>query len=60
MFRDEPGVLKLSNEGRNKRKRDYVTLRVPETVVIRVYNRRSGDGSSGEQTIRHFANAQAG
>lgn len=41
MFRDEPGVLKLSNEGKSKRRRDYVTLRVPESVVVRVYNQRS-------------------
>ncbi len=39
MFKDEPGVLKFgSSETRNKR--GYVSLRIPESVVARVYARR--------------------
>ena len=32
MFRDDPRVLKIGLKGR-RRKRDYVTLRVPASVV---------------------------
>lgn len=37
-FFDEPGVLKRSNTPTRKR-RTYTTLRVPESVVIRVHTR---------------------
>jgi hypothetical protein len=37
-FIDEPGVLKHSNSPTRKR-RTYVTLAVPESVLIRVHNR---------------------
>jgi len=34
MFQDEAGVLKLGNTGRLN-KRDYVTLRIPESTAAR-------------------------
>jgi hypothetical protein len=38
IFENEPGVLKWgSKEGRFKRR--YTTLRIPETVVLRVHRR---------------------
>lgn len=37
MFQDEPGVLNLGKIGRRDGKRDYVTLRIPESVARRVY-----------------------
>jgi len=38
IFENEPGVLKWgSREGRFKRR--YTTLRIPETVVLRVHKR---------------------
>jgi predicted transcriptional regulator len=37
-FIEEPGVLKHGNAPTRKR-RTYTTLRVPESVVIRVHNR---------------------
>ena len=41
LFRGEPGVIKLAAvEARPKvRKRDYVTLRIPESVVLRVHEK---------------------
>jgi hypothetical protein len=41
MFQDEPGVFKIGQEGRRDGKRDYVTLRIPEAVALRVYEKRS-------------------
>ncbi len=38
IFRDEPGVLKIGRERRRGR-RSNVTLRIPESVVQRVYRR---------------------
>ncbi len=40
MFLDEPGVLKYHTARRNGR-REYVTLRIPESVARRVYAKRS-------------------
>ncbi len=40
MFQDEPGVLKVGKSGRRDGKRDYVTLRIPESVVQRVYREK--------------------
>jgi AraC-like DNA-binding protein len=37
-FQDEPGVLKHANTPTRKR-RTYATLRVPESVLIRVHTR---------------------
>ena len=42
MFQDEPGVLKLGKDDRRDGKRDYVSLRIPESVAVRVWRRRSG------------------
>ena len=36
MFEDEPGVLKWGTT-ESKYKRRYTTLRIPETVVLRVH-----------------------
>jgi hypothetical protein len=44
IFQDEPGVLKIRKIGQPDRKlgeRDYVTLRIPASVVERVYRQRS-------------------
>lgn len=40
IFQDEKGVLKITNGKRGKRK--YCTLRVPLSVVERVYAERTG------------------
>jgi hypothetical protein len=40
MFQDEPGVLKYGKSARRDGKRDYVTLRIPESVVQRVYREK--------------------
>ena len=36
-FQDEPGVLKIGKSGRRDGKRDYQTLRIPESVARRKY-----------------------
>jgi hypothetical protein len=41
LFLDEPGVLKYGKACRRDGRRDYVTLRIPESVARRVYARRS-------------------
>lgn len=41
IFIDEPGVLKIGKADRRDGKRDYVTLRIPESVAVRVYQERS-------------------
>jgi hypothetical protein len=41
MFLDEPGVLKFGKWSRHDGRRDYVTLRIPESVARRVYQRRT-------------------
>jgi hypothetical protein len=41
LFQDEPGVLKIGNTGR-RNKRDYVTLRIPESAAVRFYRERLG------------------
>lgn len=41
MFRDEPGVLIYSKERRRDGRRDYLTLRIPESLARRVYERRT-------------------
>jgi hypothetical protein len=38
LFEREPGVLVLGNDG-SRRKRGYHTLRIPESVMERVYRR---------------------
>jgi hypothetical protein len=39
MFIDEPGVLIFGKERRRDGRRDYVTLRIPESVAKKVYER---------------------
>jgi hypothetical protein len=41
MFMDEPGVVVLGEEDRRDGKRQYVTLRIPESVVQRVLKRKT-------------------
>lgn len=41
IFQDEPGVLKIGKSNRRDGKRDYVTLRIPEAVALRIYQERS-------------------
>jgi len=41
IFQDEPGVLIYGKEKRCDGRRDYVTLRIPESVARRVYERRT-------------------
>jgi hypothetical protein len=41
IFMDEPGVMKLGRTERRNRKRQYVTLRIPASVALRVYERKS-------------------
>ncbi|MFZ0271053.1 MAG: hypothetical protein WAL34_04305 [Acidobacteriaceae bacterium] len=40
LFIDEPGVLVFGKADRRDGKRQYVSLRVPESVVRRVYGRQ--------------------
>lgn len=44
MFIDEPGVFKHGKQNRKDGRRDYVTLRIPASVVKRVYERRTQSG----------------
>ncbi len=39
MFMDEPGVLIYGKEKRRDGRRDYVTLRIPESAARKVYER---------------------
>ena len=41
IFQDEPGVLKIGKAGRRDGKRDYVTLRIPESVAVRLHQKRA-------------------
>jgi hypothetical protein len=41
LFLDEPGVLKYGNSSMRSGRREYVTLRIPESVAKRVYAKRS-------------------
>lgn len=41
IFQDEPGVLKLGKDGRRDGKRDYMTLRIPDSIFRRVYAERT-------------------
>jgi hypothetical protein len=41
IFQDLPGVMKIGKVNRRDGKRDYVTLRIPESVAEQVYRERS-------------------
>jgi len=41
IFQDQPGVFKVGRTNRRDGKRDYVTLRIPESVVLRVHQERT-------------------
>ncbi len=41
LFQDEPGVLKIGRSGSRSRKRNYVTLRIPESIVERFHSERT-------------------
>lgn len=40
MFIEEPGVMIYGKEKRHDGRRDYVTLRIPESVAAKVHARR--------------------
>src|SRR5579883_1279175 len=40
IFRDEPGVLRHGDTG-SRNRRSYVTMRIPESVAVRVHKRLS-------------------
>ena len=40
MFVDEPGVLIVGKSSRHDGKRDYVTLRIPESIARQFYERK--------------------
>lgn len=42
LFEDEPGVLRLGKSTSRRGKRRYLSLRIPEEIAQRVFNRRSG------------------
>jgi len=44
IFIDEPGVLKIGHDGIRAKKRQHVTLRIPESVMLRVYAARISRG----------------
>ena len=41
IFQDQPGVLKIGKSGRRDGKRDYVTLRIPKSVALRLHQERT-------------------
>ena len=41
LFIDEPGVLVYGKEKRRDGRRDYVTLRIPASIMRRVHERRT-------------------
>jgi hypothetical protein len=41
LFADEPGVLKLGRTTARNGKRQYTTLRIPQSVLTRVFEERS-------------------
>ncbi len=41
IFQDEPGVLKYGKSNRRDSKREYISLRIPESVALRVHQQRS-------------------
>ena len=41
LFQDAPGVLRIGKCGRRDGTRDYVSLRIPESVAIQVHAERS-------------------
>ena len=45
MFRDEPGVLVIGSNGIRAKRKQYVTLRIPESAMLRVYFSRANQSS---------------
>jgi hypothetical protein len=43
LFLDEPGVIRLGHGGR-RGKRQYFTLRIPDSVAVRVFSRLTVGG----------------
>ena len=41
LFQDAPGVLRVGKAGRRDGVRDYVTLRIPESVALAAYRERT-------------------
>jgi len=48
VFREEPGVLQTKLRTLRPRKRENVTLRIPESVLLRVHARLSVAGNAGD------------
>lgn len=42
IFQDEPGVMRIGKSRRRDGKRDYVTIRIPHSVMCRVHRERIG------------------
>ena len=49
IFEGEPGVLVIGRDG-SRSKRGYHTLRVPESVLARVYRRSCNPGLTSERS----------
>jgi hypothetical protein len=47
LFRDEPGVLKIDRPG-HRAKRSYATLRIPDSVLVRVHTRMTSRATVSE------------
>lgn len=60
VFRNEPGVLVLGNSGRKEGKRDYTILRIPDSVLRRVYSRRTQRQSSDLKGLGRTTRTRAG
>jgi hypothetical protein len=41
LFQDQPGVLKIGRAGHRDGKRDYTSIRIPESIALRVHEERS-------------------
>jgi AraC-like DNA-binding protein len=41
LFQDAPGVLRVGRAGRRDGRRDYVSLRIPESVALAAYHDRT-------------------
>jgi hypothetical protein len=59
IFRDEPGVLVLGNIGRKDGKRNYTILRIPDSVLRRVYTRRTQKQSGASTGMNKMIRTRA-
>lgn len=42
IFRDVPGVLKLGKSNRRDGKKDYISLRIPQSIAVEFHRKHSG------------------